>query len=195
MTETAPPRKALPTWAKMLIDFGPLVVFFVTYNRTEIFTATVVFMVATVGAAVASWVATRHVPVMLVVTLVIVLVFGGLTIYLHDERFIKVKPTIVYTLFAVVLLGGLAFGKSLLAKVFDFAFTITEEGWRKLTLRWGLFFVVMAAVNEIVWRNFAESTWVSFKLFGFPIITFLFAMSQVPLIQKHTVDDEAPGTD
>lgn len=185
-----PPRRALPKGLKFAIDFGPLLVFFVVYMRSDIFTATIVFMAATLAAAAASWAMTRHVPTMLVVTLVIVMVFGGLTLWLHDERFIKMKPTMVYTLFAAVLLGGLAFGKALLARVFDFAFEIDPEGWRKLTLRWGLFFAAMAVVNEIVWRGFAEATWVTFKLVGFPALTFLFAMSQVPLMMRHGIERE-----
>lgn len=191
MPPSAPtPPKTMGKGVKLAVDFGPLILFFVVYMRAEIFTATIVFMVATVVAAGVSYALTRHVPVMLVVTLVIVLVFGGLTIYLHDERFIKMKPTMVYALFAAVLLGGLVFGKALLSHVFDFAFQIDQAGWRKLTLRWGLFFIAMAILNEFVWRNFAESTWVTFKLIGFPAVTFLFAMAQMPLMMRHGLEEE-----
>ena len=124
-------------------------------------------------------------PVMPLVSGVIVLVFGGLTLYLRDDTFIKLKPTIVYTLFAVLLAAGLLFRKPVLELLFGPVFNLTEEGWRKLTLRWTAFFLAMAIVNEIVWRNFSTDAWVSFKAFGFLPLTFLFALAQVPLMQRH----------
>ena len=119
-----------------------------------------------------------------------VLIFGGLTLLLHDDTFVKMKATIVYLLFATALLGGLAFGKALLSVVFDSVMNLNEEGWRKLTLRWGLFFLAMACVNEIVWRNFSLDFWVKFKVFGFVPLTLLFALSQTPLMLKHELKGE-----
>ena len=124
------------------------------------------------------------------VTGVVVLVFGGLTLALQDEIFIKMKPTIVNTLFGGVLIGGLFFGKSLLGYVFDSVFQLTDEGWRKLTLRWGLFFFVLAMVNEVIWRNFSTDFWVSFKVFGMMPLTIVFTLTQMPLIQRHSLDDK-----
>jgi len=127
---------------------------------------------------------------------VIVFVFGGLTLYLHDETFIKLKPTIVYSMFAVLLAAGLILRKPLLELLFGPVFTLTEEGWRKLTLRWTAFFLAMAIVNEIVWRNFSTDAWVSFKAFGFLPLTFLFALAQMPLLQRHgePADQAAPDS-
>jgi intracellular septation protein len=170
---------------KLVLDIGPLVLFFVVNGRWGIFAATAAFMVAIVIALAVSYAMTRHLPTMPLVTAGIVLVFGGLTIALQDETFIKVKPTLVYLLFGAVLAGGLAFGKSLLALVFDQVFHLTEEGWRKLTLRWALFFFALAVLNEIVWRNFSTDFWVSFKLFGFVPLTFVFAALQYPLLTKY----------
>jgi intracellular septation protein len=118
-----------------------------------------------------------------------VFVFGGLTLWLQDATFIKMKPTIVNTLFGGVLLGGLVFGRSLLGYVFESAFKLDAEGWRKLTLRWGVFFLFLAVVNEIVWRNFSEATWVAFKVWGIMPITIAFTLSQMPLIMRHSTDD------
>jgi intracellular septation protein len=137
-----------------------------------------------------AWWRYHKVPVMPLVSAVIVLAFGGLTLYLRDDTFIKLKPTIVYTMFAVLLLVGLVTNKPVLALLFGPVFNLTEEGWRKLTLRWAVFFVVMAVINEIVWRNFSTDTWVSFKAFGFLPITLLFAMAQVPLMQRYGVADD-----
>ena len=136
-----------------------------------IFVATGLFMVATAIALAVSWLLTRTLPIMPLVSGVVVFVFGALTLWLQDDIFIKMKPTIVNTLFGVVLLGGLLFGKSLLGYVFDSAFRLDAEGWRKLTLRWGLFFLFLAVVNEVVWRNFSTDTWVAFKVWGIMPIT------------------------
>jgi len=170
---------------KLVLDIGPLILFFAVNAKIGIYAATGVFMVAILAALAVSYALTRHVAVMPVVTAVIVLIFGGLTLVLHDATFIKVKPTIIYVLFGGALLGGLAFGKPLLGIVFDSVFDLTEEGWRKLTWRWALFFLALAVLNEIVWRNFSTDFWVSFKLFGVVPLTFIFGALQYPLLQKY----------
>jgi len=199
-------RKPQNPWLKLALDFGPLVLFFfanarpalllpflapfipaaeTTGPRAGIFVATAVFMLAILAALVISYVLTRHLPVMALISAVVVLVFGSLTLILHDETFIKVKPTIIYLLFAGVLGGGLLLGKSLLALVFDQMFNLTETGWRKLTLRWTLFFLALAVLNEIIWRTQSTDFWVAFKAFGVLPLTFIFAALQYPLLMKH----------
>src|SRR6202161_958897 len=152
-------KRQLNPIVKIALDLGPLVLFFFANSRFGIFTATATFMVAVLAALAASYVVTRALPIMPVVTAIIVLVFGGLTLILHNDLFIKIKPTILYALFGAVLLGGLFFGKSFLGVVFDSLFHLTEEGWRKLTLRWGLFFLALAVLNEIVWRKHSTHVW------------------------------------
>jgi intracellular septation protein len=183
MTATAKPQ--LSPILKLVFDLGPLVLFFFANSRYGIFAATATFMVAVLAALAASYVLTRHLPIMPVVTAIIVLVFGGLTLFLHNEMFIKIKPTILYVLFGAVLLGGLLFGKALLGVLFDSLFHLTEDGWRKLTLRWAIFFFVLAALNEIVWRNASTDVWVDFKVFGFLPLTLLFGALQYPLLRKY----------
>jgi intracellular septation protein len=194
---------------KLVLDLGPLVLFFLANSRPAlflplvapilpadvasgervgIFVATAVFMAAVVIALAISYALTRHLPIMPLVTAVVVLVFGSLTLVLHDELFIKLKPTIIYLLFGGVLLGGLALGKPVLGVVFDSVFHLTEEGWRRLTLRWALFFFALAILNEIVWRTQSTDFWVNFKVFGVVPLTFLFAAAQYPLLTKY----EAP---
>jgi len=169
---------------KLATELGPLLVFFVANARFNLFVATGAFMVAIVAAMLASYLVTRHVPLMAIVTGVIVIVFGTLTLVLHDETFIKVKPTIIYGLFALVLGGGLLFGRSFIAILFDQVFNLTAEGWRILTLRWALFFLAMAVLNEIIWRTQSTDFWVAFKAFGAIPLTMLFAVTQMPLIKR-----------
>ena len=137
---------------------------------------------------------TRHLPLMPLITAIIVIVFGGLTLFLQNETFIKLKPTIIYVLFGAALLIGLAFGKPLLGLVFDSVFHLTDEGWRKLTLRWALFFLALAVLNEIVWRTQSTDTWVTFKVFGVVPLTFVFAAFQYPLLQKYAAPEPAEST-
>jgi intracellular septation protein len=164
--------------------------FFFANNRYDIFVATATFMGAVLVALAISYYLTRHLPIMPVVTAIIVVVFGGLTLFLHDATFIKVKPTIIYALFGAILLGGLFFGKPLLGVVLDSMFQLTDEGWRKLTLRWALFFFALAVLNEIVWRTQTTDIWVDFKVFGVLPLTFLFAVLQYPLLEKYAAPAE-----
>jgi intracellular septation protein len=173
---------------KLATELGPLLVFFVVNAKVNLFAATGAFMVAIVAALIASYVVTRHVPLMALVTCVIVLVFGTLTLVLHDETFIKIKPTIIYALFASVLGGGLLFGRSFIAIMFDQMFNLTPTGWRILTLRWALFFAGMAVLNEIVWRTQSTNFWVGFKAIGVTSLTALFAIAQMPLIKRYHIE-------
>ncbi|MEZ5784160.1 MAG: septation protein A [Rhizobiaceae bacterium] len=200
-----PKRREMNPLLKLALELGPLIVFFVANTRGEwlvgkfpalswfggpIFLATGLFMIATAIALIASWVLVRTLPIMPLVSGAVVFVFGALTLYLQDDVFIKMKPTIANTLFGVVLLGGLYFGKSLLGYVFDSAFKLDAEGWRKLTFRWGLFFLFLALANEIVWRNFSTDTWVAFKVWGIMPITLVFTMSQMRLIMRHSAEEK-----
>ena len=201
-----PRKKEMNPLLKLALELGPLLIFFFANTRGEwlvqkfpvlgafggpIFLATGLFMIATAIALVVSWILVRSLPIMPLVSGVVVFVFGALTLYLQDDVFIKMKPTIVNTLFGAVLLGGLAFGKSLLGYVFDSAFKLDAEGWRKLTFRWGLFFLFLALANEIVWRNFSTDAWVAFKVWGIMPITLVFTLSQMPLIMRHSADENA----
>jgi len=180
-----PEKPQLNPALKLVLDIGPLVLFFAINARFGIFVATAAFMAAVLVALAVSYAMTRHIAIMPLVTAVIVSVFGGLTLILHNDMFIKLKPTIIYLLFGGTLAAGLAFGRSFLGVLFDSVFDLTEEGWRKLTWRWAFFFFALAALNEIVWRNFSTDFWVSFKLFGVVPLTLLFGALQYPLLTKY----------
>ncbi|MEH2550911.1 intracellular septation protein [Bradyrhizobium sp. AZCC 2262] len=173
---------------KLATELGPLIVFFVANAKFNLFVATGAFMVAIVAAMIASYVVVRHVPMMAIVTAVIVLVFGTLTLVLHDETFIKIKPTIIYGLFAAILGGGLLFGRSFIAILFNQMFNLTPKGWRILTMRWALFFLGMAVLNEIIWRTQSTDFWVTFKAFGAVPLTMVFAVSQMPVIKRYHLE-------
>jgi intracellular septation protein len=179
---------------KLVIEYGPLFAFVTTYYIAGFFWATGVIMVASVVALTASRLLFgRLLPVPLV-TAVLVLIFGALTLYLDDPRFFKVKPTVINLLFAGALLFGLWTERPLLKMFLGDAFKLTDAGWRILTTRWALFFVCLAALNEVVWRNFSEAVWVNFKFFGILLLTFAFAMAQMGLIKRHeSPDAEAKG--
>ncbi len=179
---------------KLILDLAPLLLFFAAYMASNIYIATGVLMAATVVAMIVSRVWLGHISPTLVLTTVLVVGFGALTLWLNDARFIKMKPTMVNVLFAVALGGGLLTGRNFLQLLLGQAFRLTEEGWRKLTYRWIGFFLAMAVLNEIVWRNFSEGTWASFKVFGILPLTIIFAMLQVGLIQRYGLEkaDDAP---
>ncbi len=187
---------------RLALDYGPLLVFFAVNFLTpgmtifRIIAATGAFMAAMVVALILSWFKTGRVSPMLLISAVLVLVFGGLTIYFHDERFIKMKPTFVYAIFAAVLGFGLATGRPLLQSLLETAYPgLDQEGWRKLTRNWTIFFVVMAVLNEAVWRNSSTDFWVGFKLWGAIPLTLLFAFANVPMLLKHGLQAEsAPDT-
>jgi intracellular septation protein len=203
----SPAHKNVNPLLKLALELGPIGVFFFANARGEwlaeklpalgqlggpLFVATALFIVATLISLVVSLALTRRLPIMPFITGIVVVIFGGLTLWLQDDTFIKMKPTIVNTLFGSILLGGLVFGKSLLGYVFDSVFKLSDEGWRKLTFRWGLFFFVLAVLNEIVWRNFSTDFWVTFKVFGIMPITLAFTMFQIPLINRTQIKpDEA----
>jgi intracellular septation protein len=214
MSETMTEKPKLHPGVKLALDLGPLLVFFLANTRPAlfapvlapflsaellngphagIFTATAAFIPAVLIALAIGYALTRHLPVMPLVTAIIVVVFGGATLILQDELFIKLKPTIIYVLFGVVLLGGLAFDKPLLGMVFDSVFNLTPEGWRKLTVRWALFFLALAVLNEIVWRTQSTDTWVAFKVFGVVPLTFVFAAFQYPLLTRYAVPEKEPS--
>ncbi len=181
-------RKA-PSWLRPLADYGPLAVFFVAYFRWDLFVATAALIAATGVALAIAWLGERRLPLMPLVTAGIVAVFGGLTLWLQDETFIKMKPTIVQLIFAAVLLGGLVLKRPLLRYLLGTALALDDAGWRRLTLRWAVFFAVMAGLNELVWRTQSTDFWVSFKVFGILGLTFAFALAQMPLVMKHRPPD------
>ncbi|MEJ8574777.1 septation protein A [Microbaculum marinum] len=191
--ETIERHPGPPEWVRPALEIGPLVIFFAVNWKLGIFWATGVFIPATLVSVAVSWAMLRTTPVMPLVTAVFVTVFGGLTLWLQDDTFIKMKPTIVNLLFAAMLLVGLYFRRAFLKYAFGSVFRMTEEGWRICTLRWAAFFVFLAVLNEIVWRTFSTDTWVSFKVFAIMPLTMLFAMAQLPLLKKYGLDEEEEG--
>lgn len=198
-----------PQIIKLALELGPLVVFFIvnaqgenilarfpvlqTWFTQPIIFATAVFMVAMAISLVLSKMIMKRIPVMPLVTGVVVLIFGGLTLYFQDSLFIKMKPTITNVLFGSTLLGGLLFGQSLLRYVFGEVYKLKDRGWYLMTLRWGLFFFFLAVVNEVVWRNFSDDFWVAFKVWGIMPITMIFAMAQLPLLTRYAPDETEQG--
>ncbi|MPZ11778.1 MAG: septation protein A [Kiloniellaceae bacterium] len=183
MASTRP--SSAPSWLRPLVDYGPLAAFFIVYWLGDLMAATIAIMAATAVALALSFAVERRIPPMPLVTATIVGVFGGLTLWLNDDTFIKMKPTIVQLIFAVVLLGGLLFRRPLLKPLLGTAWPLDDAGWNKLTLRFALFFLAMAALNEAVWRTQSTDFWVTFKVFGILALTFVFVASQIYFMRAH----------
>ena len=184
--------EAPPAWVRPVADYGPLIIFFAAYMFSGLMAATAAIVVTSLIALALTWVYERRVPVMPLVTAAVVTLFGGLTLWLQDETFIKMKPTIIQTIFAVILLGGLILDRPLLKPLLGKMMPpMTDVGWRGLTLRYGLFFLAMAVVNEVVWRTQSTDFWVTFKVFGIMALTIVFIMIQMPFINRHLVDSDA----
>ena len=184
-------QRIVKAWVKPLSDYGPIVVFFGAYLGWNLLVATAALMATTAVALALSLIVNRRVPLMPLITAGVVGIFGGLTLALNDDTFIKLKPTIVQTLIAGVLLGGLLFDKTLLKPVMGTAWPMDDAGWRKLTRNFGFFFLAMAVANEIVWRTQTTDFWVTFKVFGIMALTFAFSMTQIPILNRHRFEEDA----
>lgn len=182
------PRTA-PPWLKPFVDYAPLAVFLLAYLAQGLMTATVALMAATAVVLVLSLVVAGRLPLVPLITALVVGVFGGLTLWLNDDSFIKMKPTIIYAVFAAILAGGLAYGRPLLKPVLGEALSLDDTGWRRLSLRFVFFFIVMAIANEIVRRVLSTDLWVLWKVPGSITLTFLFMLLQMPLIKRHRLSD------
>lgn len=178
----------MPGWVKTAVDYGPILAFFVAFKVSGLMTATVVLMIATIVATAILYIGTRRLAVVPLITLLVVGVFGGLTLWLQNDTFIKMKPTVIQGLFALILFGGLLMNKPLIRYVVGGALQLDEAGWRRLSFRFGCFFAAMAGLNEIVWRTQSTDFWVDFKVFGIIGLTLVFILSQVPLIKRHSLE-------
>ena len=174
-----------PQIRKLLLDMGPLFLFFAAFQYAGIFVATGIFMVTAVASVALGWHLEKKLSPIPLITAILVLIAGGLTLYLRNDVFIKMKPTVLYVIFGATLLGGLRFNRLFIKYVFAEAFDLTEQGWRGLTWRWGIFFLALAALNEAVWRNTSTAHWVTFKVWGIVSLIFLFALAQTPYLLKH----------
>lgn len=174
-----------PSWLKPAVDWAPLVAFFITFKWQGLMVATGVLIVVTIVLCGIGYAIMRRLAPMPVVTMVVVAIFGGLTLWLQDETFIKMKPTIVLGLFSATLFGGLVLKKPLVKYVMESALELDDAGWHKLTLRFAVFFAAVAALNEVVWRTQSTDLWVDFKVFGILGLNVVFILTQFPLIRRH----------
>ena len=182
-----------PQLRRLLLDLGPLVLFFATYKLLNVYAATTVLMVAVVGSLSLTYVLEKRLSAMSLFTAAMVLIFGGLTLYLRDQSFLKIKVTLLYGFFSAVLLGGLAFKRLYIKVIFGEAFNMADGAWRQLIWRWGIFFLALAVLNEGVWRNVSFDSWVYFKVWGIIPLIFLFALAQTPFVMKHHSEPEKPA--
>ena len=184
MSET----KQTPGWLRPVVEYGPIAAFFIAYSIADLFVATASIMVATALALALSYIVERRIPMMPLITAGIIGVFGGLTLWLQDETFIKMKPTIIQVIIGTVLYSGLLTKRLFLKSLMGAAWHITDEGWRVLTVRFALFFFLMGALNEVVWRTQSTDLWVNFKVFGLMGLTIVFILTQLPLLKRFAIE-------
>jgi intracellular septation protein len=193
---TSKTKKREPKWVKALTEYLPLGLFLLAYKAGDLTLAIQVIVASTVVAVIISYLAVRRLPLLTMLAAGLVLAFGGVALLVGDDRIYKMKPTVLYSLFAVALLVARAFDRLLLRSVLDEVWKLTDTGWRKLTTQFAVFFLVMAALNELAWRVMGEDFWVSFKVFGGIGLTVLFVLSRAPFAKKHALpekrQDEAP---
>lgn len=197
-------KKKIHPFLKLALEMGPIMIFFMAYKfatvpegvtdeerqLSQLLFATGIFIPTILLSLVVSWVLTRSLPKMAVITAVVVVVMGGLTLWLRDDTFIKMKPTILYALFAAILGFGLLRGQSYLQYVMEDSMPLQPEGWFIFTKRFALFFLGLAIVNEIVWRGFGTDIWVNFKTFALPVATFVFIFSQMGVFSKYAIEED-----
>lgn len=172
-----------------MLDFGPLLVFFLTYKFVGIIAGTAAFMAAIIVAVIVSKVKLGKISPMLWLSAVLVVGFGSLTIYFHDQRFIQIKPTVIYAFFALMLFGGLFKGKPLLKYLLQAAYDgLSEEGWMKLSRNWALFFVFMALLNEGMRAYLTFDLWLTLKVWAVTALSFVFALANIPMLLRHGLD-------
>ena len=176
-----------PGWLRSVVEYGPIAVFFVAFNMTDLFIATASIMVATALALALSYAVERRIPMMPLITAVVVGIFGGLTLWLNDETFIKMKPTIIQVILGSVLIGGLLANRLFLRSLMGSAWQMTDKGWRILTLRFSFFFYFSAILNEVIWRTQSTDFWVNFKVFGLMGLTIAFIVTQLPLLKRFSM--------
>lgn len=184
-------KKQTPGWLHPAVEYGPIAAFFIAYYIADLFVATASIMVVTALVLTLSYVVERRIPMMPLITAGIVGVFGGLTLWLQDETFIKMKPTIIQVILGSVLIAGLLAKRLFLKSLMGAVWNITDEGWRVLTIRFALYFFLMGALNELVWRTQSTDIWVNFKVFGLMALTFVFIMSQLPLLKRYALEDSS----
>lgn len=175
---------------RFTLDMGPLLVFFIAYKFHGMMAATAALIVFTCISLAITYALEKRISPMPLISGIAVSVMGGISLWLNDPYFIKIKPTLVNLLFAALLLGGLAFRKPTLKYVLESAVQLKDEGWIILTRRWGLFFIFLAGLNEFIWRTYSEEFWVNFKVFGMFTLTMAFMLAQIPLMQKYIVIEE-----
>jgi len=189
---SATPKREIGTGLRLLLDLGPLILFFVANARLGVFAGTAIFIAAFVASLVVSFALTRRLTALQLFSGFLVIIMGGLTLWLHNEAFIKIKPTLYYAVVSALLWFGLATGRPLLKNVLGSAYPgLTRQGWDKLTRNWAIFFLAMALANEAVWRNTSTSQWIVYKLWIALPATFLFAIANVPMLLKHGLNSDA----
>lgn len=195
MNDNQPSARRMPVWLRQMLEFGPVLVFFLVMVTTNVFIATGVLMGLMTLSALAAYALEGRVSGLILFGLVAVWVFGTLTLVLRDETFIKIRPSIWFSTLALLLIGGLAFGRLFLRSLFEYAFRIDDAGWRKLTWRMAGFFLVLALANHLMWTNFSAETWAAYKLFAVPALMMIFMMAQAPLLIRHQLPEDAPLAD
>jgi intracellular septation protein len=186
---STPAARELPQGIKLALDFAPLLGFFVAYKLGGVYWATGAIILLTLASLVAGYAMTGRLAKFPLYSGILITIMGGLTLYLQNDAFVKMKPTAANLVFAIILGGGLLANRIYLKDLLGSSISLPETAWRTLTWRWTAFFLALAAANEYVWRNLGEETWVNFKVFGLMGLTFLFVLANLPFMARHMKDE------
>lgn len=173
---------------KFISEFSPIIIFFISYKYLGLNSATMILIATTIITLIINYLTKQKSSIIAIISSLMLVILGGISIYTGDSKFIKLKPTIVNLTFSLILFSGIIKKQGLIKYLLQNTISLSDQAWLKLSLRWAIFFLILALANELVWRNYSEENWIKFKVFGITAVTILFTIMQIPFIHKYSLE-------